>query len=59
MKSEFSFIEPLVGLRLGLWFTPKLNLLLRADCGGFGAVMGGHAKVLEAAKAALEKKEYL
>lgn len=37
-SSEFSFIEPLVGVRLGLWFTPKLNLLLRADCGGFGIV---------------------
>ena len=37
-KSELSFIEPLVGLRLGLWMTPKLNLLLRADCGGWGIV---------------------
>jgi hypothetical protein len=23
-------------MRVGVWFTPKLNLLLRADCGGFG-----------------------
>jgi hypothetical protein len=48
-KSEFSFIEPLAGLRLGLWFTPKLNLLLRADCGGFGIVAYNHVDtVLEA-----------
>jgi hypothetical protein len=31
-------VEPLLGLRLGFWFTPKLNLLLRGDCGGFGIV---------------------
>jgi len=37
-SSESSFVEPLVGLRFGLWMTPKLNLLLRADCGGFGFV---------------------
>ncbi len=37
-SSELSFVEPLVGLRLGFWFTPKVNLLLRADCGGFGLV---------------------
>ena len=48
-KSEFSFIEPLMGMRLGLWMTPKLNLLLRADCGGFGIVAYNHADaVLEA-----------
>jgi hypothetical protein len=33
-----SVVEPLLGLRLGFWFTPKLNLLLRGDCGGFGIV---------------------
>jgi hypothetical protein len=33
-----SVVEPLLGLRLGFWFTPKLNLLLRGDCGGFGFV---------------------
>jgi hypothetical protein len=33
-----SLVEPLLGLRLGFWFTPKLNLLLRGDCGGFGIV---------------------
>jgi hypothetical protein len=33
-----SVVEPLLGLRLGFWFTPKLNLLLRGDCGGFGVV---------------------
>jgi hypothetical protein len=48
-KSEFSFIEPLMGLRLGLWMTPKLNLLLRADCGGFGVVAYNHVDtILEA-----------
>jgi hypothetical protein len=31
-----SVVEPLIGLRLGFWFTPRLNLLLRGDCGGFG-----------------------
>jgi hypothetical protein len=31
-----SVVEPLLGLRLGFWFTPRLNLLLRGDCGGFG-----------------------
>jgi hypothetical protein len=33
-----SMVEPLLGLRLGFWFTPRLNLLLRGDCGGFGIV---------------------
>jgi len=48
-KSELSFIEPLAGLRLGLWMTPKLNLLLRADCGGWGIVAYNHVDtVLEA-----------
>jgi hypothetical protein len=48
-KSELSFIEPLMGLRLGLWMTPKLNLLLRADCGGWGIVAYNHVDtVLEA-----------
>jgi len=37
-SSDLSFFEPLVGVRLGLWLTPKLNLRLRADCGGFGIV---------------------
>ena len=31
-----SVVEPLLGVRLGFWFTPKLNLLLRGDVGGFG-----------------------
>jgi hypothetical protein len=33
-----SVVEPLLGLRLGVWFTPRLNLLLRGDVGGFGIV---------------------
>ena len=33
-----SVVEPLLGLRFGFWFTPRLNLLLRGDCGGFGIV---------------------
>jgi len=37
-STDLSFFEPLVGVRLGLWLTPKLNLRLRADCGGFGIV---------------------
>ncbi|MGO9581108.1 MAG: hypothetical protein ACLP2P_17065 [Desulfobaccales bacterium] len=35
---QLSIIEPLVGMRIGVWFTPKLNLLVKADCGGFGLV---------------------
>ncbi|MFH1596228.1 MAG: hypothetical protein ABIG94_07665 [Pseudomonadota bacterium] len=35
---QLSIFEPFVGLRIGLWFTQKLNLLLKADCGGFGFV---------------------
>jgi hypothetical protein len=33
-----SVVEPLLGVRLGFWFTPRLNLLLRGDVGGFGIV---------------------
>lgn len=36
--SEVSIFEPLVGFRVGCWFNPKWNLLLKADCGGFGLV---------------------
>lgn len=35
---KLSVVEPLLGVRLGLWFTPRLNLLLRGDIGGFGIV---------------------
>jgi hypothetical protein len=35
---QLSIFEPFVGMRVGFWFTPKFNLLLRADCGGFGFV---------------------
>jgi hypothetical protein len=35
---HLSIFEPFVGLRVGFWFTPKVNLLLKADCGGFGFV---------------------
>jgi len=35
--------------RLGLWFTQKLNLLLKADCGGFSVVAYNNVdSVLEA-----------
>lgn len=37
-----SVVEPFVGLRLGFWFTGKVNLLLRADVGGFGFVAYNH-----------------
>jgi hypothetical protein len=48
-KVQLSIAEPLVGLRVGLWFTPKVNLLLRADCGGFGFVAYNNVdSVLEA-----------
>jgi hypothetical protein len=33
---QLSIFEPFLGMRVGVWFTPQLNLLLRADCGGFG-----------------------
>ena len=47
--TSLSVVEPLIGLRLGLWFTPKLNLLLKADCGGFGFVAYNNVdSVLEA-----------
>jgi hypothetical protein len=35
---QMSIPQPMIGLRLGLWFTPKLNLIVKADCGGFGFV---------------------
>jgi hypothetical protein len=37
-SSHRSFFEPLLGVRLGFWLTPRVNLRLRADCGGFGIV---------------------
>ncbi|MGC2693514.1 MAG: hypothetical protein WA228_12560, partial [Desulfobaccales bacterium] len=37
-SANVSIVEPLLGLRLGFWITPKLNLILKADCGGFGFV---------------------
>ena len=47
--ARLSFIEPYVGLRIGFWFTPKVNLLLKADCGGFGFVADHNVdSVLEA-----------
>jgi hypothetical protein len=33
---QLSIFEPFVGMRVGVWFTPKVHLLLTADCGGFG-----------------------
>jgi hypothetical protein len=46
---QFSIFEPFVGFRLGLWLTQKFNLLLKADCGGFGFVAYNHVdSVLEA-----------
>ena len=36
-------------MRIGFWFTPKVNLLLKADCGGFGFVAYNNVdSVLEA-----------
>jgi hypothetical protein len=46
---QLSIVEPFAGLRLGFWFTPNLNLLLRASCGGFGFVAYNNVdSVLEA-----------
>ena len=38
LSSSYMVVEPFLGLRTGFWFTEKLNLLLRADIGGFGFV---------------------
>jgi hypothetical protein len=46
---QLSIFEPFLGLRAGFWLTPKVNLLLRADCGGFGFVAYNNVdSVLEA-----------
>jgi hypothetical protein len=46
---QLSIFEPFVGMRIALWFTPKVNLLLSADCGGFGFVAYNNVdSVLEA-----------
>jgi hypothetical protein len=46
---QLSVFEPFVGMRIGFWFTQKLNLLLKADCGGFGFVAYNNVdSVLEA-----------
>ncbi len=46
---HLSIFEPFIGMRIGLWFTPKVNLLLKADCGGFGFVAYNNVdSVLEA-----------
>jgi hypothetical protein len=46
---QLSIFEPFVGMRVGVWLTPKINLLLRADCGGFGLVAYNNVdSVLEA-----------
>jgi len=46
---QLSILEPFVGMRVGVWFTPKVNLMLRADCGGFGFVAYNNVdSVLEA-----------
>jgi hypothetical protein len=46
---QLSIFEPFVGIRLGLWLTQRFNLLLKADCGGFGFVAYNNVdSVLEA-----------
>ena len=46
---QLSIFEPFIGVRLGLWLTQKFNLLLKADCGGFGFFAYNHVdSVLEA-----------
>jgi hypothetical protein len=35
-KISRSFLEPMLGMRLGLWLTPKALVSLRATVGGFG-----------------------
>lgn len=47
--TQLSIVEPFMGLRVGFWFTPKVNLLLKVDCGGFGFVAYNNVdSVLEA-----------
>jgi hypothetical protein len=54
---SMSDVEPLLGLRLGLWLTPKLTILLKADCGGFGFVAYNNVdSVLEAEVGYLVRK---
>jgi hypothetical protein len=38
MPFKVMVVEPFLGLRTGVWFTEKLNLLFMADVGGFGVV---------------------
>jgi hypothetical protein len=48
-RVQLSIAEPFVGLRLGFWLTQRLNLMLKADCGGFGFVAYNNVdSVLEA-----------
>lgn len=35
---NLNVVEPMLGLRTGVWFTEKINLLIRTDMGGFGIV---------------------
>jgi hypothetical protein len=42
MPFRLMVVEPFLGLRTGVWFTEKLNLLLRVDVGGFGFVAYNH-----------------
>jgi hypothetical protein len=47
--THLSIAEACIGLRFGFWLTPKVNLLLRANCGGFGFVAANNVdSVLEA-----------
>lgn len=46
---SLSIAEPFIGMRIGFWFTQSLNLILKADCGGFGFVAYNNVdSVLEA-----------
>ncbi len=38
MPFKVNLVEPFLGLRTGVWFTEKWNLLFTADMGGLGAV---------------------
>ena len=36
------YFEPFLGLRLGLWLTPKVIITLKGDVGGFGLIANDH-----------------
>jgi hypothetical protein len=42
IESNNQYFEPFLGVRLGLWFTPKVIITLKGDVGGFGLIADDH-----------------